>query len=319
MYNGAKASSIKKLKLAVEEYLSQYNNQPSITKIATKYKIGKNVLSSRLKQLGYEIINHQNKILFDETIFDVIDTEEKAYWLGFWYADGYIESSPLKNGVKSHYGVEISLKGDDYLHLEKFNRFIKHSKNIVKISNVTCNNSICKRCRWSVTNKHLWTTLNNLGCTPKKSLTIKFPDISLFANKKLIRHFIRGYWDGDGCLTWCDKEHKQAHVSVMGTEDFLTSLKQHLPLNFDYVLEKANINSSNEVTKQLSIHGRNGYELMKYLYSDSTIYLDRKYEKYLEYCRLYEESDRGLEGKNGEGCDANPVLNSEIAKGSESV
>jgi hypothetical protein len=58
MYNGAKASSVKKLKLAVEEYISEYNNEPSITKIATKYKIGRNVLSNRLKELGYEIINH---------------------------------------------------------------------------------------------------------------------------------------------------------------------------------------------------------------------------------------------------------------------
>ncbi len=61
-----------------------------------------------------------------------------------------------------------------------------------------------------------------------------------------------------------------------------------------------------------------GY-IFKKGYSNCTIYLDRKYEKYLEYCRLYEKSCRELENKNGEGCDANPVLNSEIAKGSESV
>lgn len=42
-------------------------------------------------------------------------------------------------------------------------------------------------------------------------------------------------------------------------------------------------------------------------------------KKYKEYCRLYEKSYRGLEGKNGEGCDANTVLNSEISQGFESV
>ena len=59
-------------------------------------------------------------------------------------------------------------------------------------------------------------------------------------------------------------------------------------------------------------------KLAYYLYNNSTIYLQRKYEKYLEYCRLYKELYRELLGKNGEGCEANAVVNSEIAKGSES-
>lgn len=317
LYNGAKASSVKGLKLAVEEYINNYNDQPSITKIAAKYKIGRNVLSNRLKDLGYEIINHQNKLKFDETIFDSIDTEEKAYWLGFWYADGYLDSRPLNPKVKPKYGLEISLKGDDFKHLEKFNIFMKHSKNIVKISDVKCGTTICKRCRWGVTNKHLWQTLNNLGCTPRKSLIITFPNISIFKSPNLIRHFIRGYFDGDGCLSWCDKKHTNPHVSVLGTEDFLTSVKKYLPLKFNYILEKANKDSSNKITKQFSVCGKNGYELAKYLYSNATIYLERKYEKYLEYCRLYEKSDRLLETKIMEGCDANHEVNSE-SKESES-
>lgn len=92
MYRGAKASSVKALKAAVEEYIDNYDNEPSLTKLAEKYKMSRGTISNRLKQLGYKVINHQNKLLFDETVFDCIDTEEKAYWLGFWYADGYIES-----------------------------------------------------------------------------------------------------------------------------------------------------------------------------------------------------------------------------------
>ena len=60
-------------------------------------------------------------------------------------------------------------------------------------------------------------------------------------------------------------------------------------------------------------------KLAYYLYNNSTIYLQRKYEKYLEYCRLYKELYGELSGKNGEGCDANTVVNSEITKGSESL
>ena len=50
---------------------------------------------------------------------------------------------------------------------------------------------------------------------------------------------------------------------------------------------------------------------MQYLYENATIYLDRKYEKYKEICRLYEESYRELEGNIGEGCDANTEITTE--------
>ena len=45
----------------------------------------------------------------DKDYFKVIDTEEKAYWLGFIYADGSISSQPLKNLTRKNYNFEISL------------------------------------------------------------------------------------------------------------------------------------------------------------------------------------------------------------------
>lgn len=97
-------------------------------------------------------------------------------------------------------------------------------KNKVKLEKTCCNGVICYRCRWIVYNIHLHKTLKSYGCVPKKSLILKFPKESIFKSSDLIRHFIRGYWDGDGCLTWADKEHKVANISVLGTKSFLTSI-----------------------------------------------------------------------------------------------
>lgn len=115
---------------------------------------------------------------------------------------------------------------------------MEHNKDNVKIGKVTCNNVECFRCRWSVTNKHLWSTLNNLGCVPNKSLILTFPSIDIFKNKDLIRHFIRGYFDGDGCFSRTFyKDEVFPKCSFLGTYEFISMVKT--------ILEKNNIHISN--------------------------------------------------------------------------
>lgn len=189
-------------------------------------------MSRKLKEIGVTIINRQNQIRFNENIFDTIDTEKKAYWLGFIYADGYIDSTPLEENKKSTYKFEISLKASDAGHLHKFNEFMEHNKDNVKIGSVMCNKTKCFRCRWYVTNKHLWNTLNNYGCTHRKSLTLKFPDSNIFNEESLIRHFIRGYFDGDGCFSRTFYKDKVFPCcSFLGTYEFLKVIKDILTEN----------------------------------------------------------------------------------------
>nr|DAG90196.1 MAG TPA: endonuclease [Crassvirales sp.] len=69
-----------------------------------------------------EIINTGSKSEFNRDFFSVIDTEEKAYWLGFLYADGFISASG--NTV----GLSISLKDID--HLKKYNNALNYTKGL---------------------------------------------------------------------------------------------------------------------------------------------------------------------------------------------
>lgn len=248
MKAGLTYKTVINVKLAIDEYIENYNNKPSLSKICKKYHVGSFTVSNKLKELGYEIINHQNKIKFNEHVFDSIDTEEKAYWLGFIFADGYISKIDDKQHI---YHFEISLKGSDKPHLDKFNKFMEHEDpNHVKVNKAECFNTgvITDRCRWCVRSKHLWETLNSYGCTPQKSLTLQFPNISIFKNNTLIKHFIRGYWDGDGCLSYINKEHTNADMSVLGTENFLIELQKNLPLKQKYVLYNNN-SLKNNITK----------------------------------------------------------------------
>lgn len=302
--SGYRLQTIIGLKLGVEEYIANIPNS-SISKICEKYHMTRKTLSDRLKVLGYKVINYQNELKFTENIFDSIDTEEKAYWLGFIFADGYVSTNSYK--------FELSLSATDSEHLTKFNEFMGHCRNNVKFGEVHQNDKIFKRCRWSVCNKHLWNTLCSYGCVPKKSLILRFPDINIFKSPDLVKHFIRGYWDGDGCISYANKAHSIMNIAVLGTEDFLSELKLQLPLKFDYALGY-NDKSKNLITRVLSVSGKNGLELLYYLYENSTIYLTRKFDKYKEYCRLYKELYRELQTKNGESTKANTVLNSETKK-----
>lgn len=284
---------------AIREYLNAEEKDQSLTKFADKYGLKRQTMSKYMKEMGYEIINHQNKCRIDETVFDEIDTEEKAYWLGFLMADGNIGNNEHK--------LEMNLAAKDWEHMKKFQDFLHYTNPEVRIREQYGRGT--EQCRFSIRNLHIWSALNNKGCTPKKSLTLVFPDLSIFKTQNLVRHFIRGYWDGDGSLGIYpvngNPDRLIEEVSVVGTESFLTSVA--------CILGHPNIKpySKGEYNKafKLSFSSLTARKIMRYLYEGATIYLDRKYEIYKKSCQLEEESSRKKSSKIGEDCDVNTEVN----------
>ena len=107
-------------------YKKLYEQGYTVTEIGRQLNVSRHTVSKWLKANNVNIINYTKVPKFDETIFDVIDTEEKAYWLGFIYADGSISSQTLKNLTRKNYNFEISLQKHDMEHLYKFNKFMKY-------------------------------------------------------------------------------------------------------------------------------------------------------------------------------------------------
>lgn len=293
------------INLAIYEYLNTPENERSLTKLGEKYGIKRQTISKYLKQQGIEVINYQNRSRLNEHVFDSMDSEEKFYWLGFLYADGNISSTGNR--------IEVHLSLRDLEHLEKFRKFL----NLTTEIRTGISNEGYAYCHLSVRNKHLWNTLNNLGCVPRKSLILKFPKLYIFPNKECILHFIRGYVDGDGCLTVYNQINHSTRtvLSLVGTESFLNTINT-LFGNKGYITNKSCNNWQNKAF-QISFSDVPSRKLARYLYENATIYLQRKYDKYLEFCRIEEESSRRQSSKIGEGCDANPEVSSEIAKGLE--
>lgn len=284
------------INIALKEYLNTPEKLRSLTRLGAKYGIKRQTLSKYLKERGYAVINHQNRCRINENIFDNINTEEKAYWLGFIFADGNISS----NGNR----FEINLSIKDLDHMIKLKKFLEYEEDIRIEVHKEFNTEIC---RMAVRNKHLWNTLNNAGCTPRKSLTLDFPHTSLFSSPVLIYDFIRGYCDGDGSLGIYKKLNNFCEsISFVGTELFLSKLETFLNIK-GYLKSKNTINYQNNAY-QLQYSSLKARQVARKLYGNATIFLKRKYNIYINFCQLEEESSKKKSSKNGESWDANTVL-----------
>lgn len=280
----------------LNDCINMYHNGYTCQQIGDKYNVSRQKISELLKENNVEV-KRKDLIYIEETLFDSIDTEEKAYWLGFMYADGNIDST------KKVIAVNLSEKDSD--HLEKFKKFLNYSHELMHVFDGKHH-----KCRLSVTNHHMWDTLNSYGCTPRKSLTVKFPSEDIFKDKSLIKHFIRGYWDGDGTLTWKNKEHTRAEMGALGTENFLNTMQKYLPIGFRKIQTKHPDGALE--CKSYQVEDTIAFKLAFFLYEGATVYMNRKYDVFKKYCRLYEKLYRELQTNIGEGCDANTEITGEI-------
>ena len=234
--------------------------------ISNELNINSSTIFRRCRKLGCHIPNYHNALKFDNTIFDNIDTEEKAYWLGFFYADGNVHST-----INS---VSFTLKGSDYNHLVKFCNFIHYQKQ-PRLSTIKSNGKEYSICKISVCDKHLKQRLIELGCPPNKSLILKFPDINIFSDKNLVYHFIRGYVDGDGCLTF--SKNGRLGLNIVGTKEMLEGIISIFPDNFRSVRKIKRLKTN---VYTIGNCGHNADIVCNKLYKDALIYLDRKYNRF---------------------------------------
>lgn len=247
----SKENGEKRVMLAYDEWIVTKGN--NIKSLAIKHK------TDPAKLTKYILSKNHILTSFDINVFEKIDTEEKAYWLGFLYADG--------NVSKKSNNVELSLQLSDIDHLYKYKLFLKSKLSIRKDK---------IRCRFTSGNKKFKKDLENLGCVPAKSLIITFPIIP----KHLTHHFIRGYFDGDGCITKNNKTSIWNTCSLCcGSRIFLEQLLDIL-YNAQIITKQNVYNIKNKNTKVFVLRDKNFISFMNYLYDDATIYLDRKYERY---------------------------------------
>lgn len=305
---GVSPKSVVNIKKAIDEYqkILTEGKEPNIYHLSQKYDVSHAAIKSNLQRLGIKVVRYPKKIQFNEHVFDVIDTEEKAYWLGFFAADGYITTK--------YNTVGISLASKDKEHVEKFAKFLGCPENVKFKKNSYTSAYLCE-----VGNAHLKNRLKSYGFDERKSYTLKFPNKSLFKDEELIVHFLRGHFDGDGCIAFHKKFRKKTkdfwcskRISLVGTKNYISGFQEYFNLWNNKILKGSTENCYTIRTESRA------QDVLELLYSNATIYLERKYNLYKNFAPHFAWAGEEKLLNIGESCDANTEIIEEVKESSTS-
>jgi hypothetical protein len=264
-------------KLPIEELINMFPNR-------NKKGIQQHAFKLNLKYL------HYNKDYFEN-----IDTKEKAYWLGFIYADGCVTTQDR---------VSILLSKNDEDHLQKFadclesNIKIRYQTIKKKTTEFVTTKGNTEACSISIKNTKLQKDLIDKGVTKNKTYNLVFPNSDILPNE-YIKDFIRGYFDGDGCyvFSWKERVRKDRgnkislrltkEINVVGKcEEFLKQMQLIIENECESKF-KLYYNPKGDIPTLRIMDKDNMFKFLNHIYYDNCVCLDRKYEKVkeiLNYC-----------------------------------
>lgn len=218
--------------------------------------------------------------------FSQIDTEYKAYILGFIYADGCL----IKPNGNRQGRLTISIQLEDGYILNPLRQAIVGKDYIVKYSPAQIRAGEKPQAVVNISSQWIYDDLVDLGCPPNKTIAgIKFPNIA----EELVHHFIRGFFDGNGCLNvdypknsyvsritgvkLRERNAIRGRLTYTSTDkSFLEALIRIIP-HTGYYMEtrtKGMETSMLKFERQGDVVG-----ILNYMYKDATVYLKRKRDK----------------------------------------
>lgn len=232
---------------------------------------------SELKRRGIPIRvkSDYKKYEVDESIFEEIDTEESAYWLGFIAADGYVSGGNLA----------IRLCERDVGHLEKFRKFIQSTHPVNKY-NAKIKGKEHPSCSIFIYSKKIINDLAKLNIVENKTRSFEVPRIPV----ELLKHFWRGFFDGDGSISSSTdpkrgRNVEKFNISITGNRLVVECFEKYVKSLLSTKSDSKNVKGTENYYFRVS--GNNSVKtILSEIYNNPKIYLDRKYEKVQECLSL---------------------------------
>jgi hypothetical protein len=243
--------------------VAAYAGGASIAEAARQLGVDRNTVRRALAQAGVVRrgqAESQRRYRVDHGFFDRIDTEARAYWLGFFAADGCVTGNE----------ITFCLAGKDADHLRRFAAAVGTDAP-VRVAAIPSRPDRVQA-QVFVYSAPMMAALAGHGFGVRKTLTAEWPRT---VPAELQRHFLRGVFDGDGC--WHGRSRLRLRFEVMGTATFLLGCQAHL-------MEAVGLGRTALVLREAQGRvGRLHYggihqvrRLYRHLYAGATIWLPRK-------------------------------------------
>lgn len=222
--------------------------------------------------------NTAKRKIEDEAIYENGLNKINSYILGIIYSDGCIS---YDNHTRK-YRITIAMNDLDVMN--KIHKLMTPNKKLYSYKHP---NGKVNTYSIISTNKKDIEFLFELGVIEKKSLMIEYPNIP----QKFDRHFIRGYFDGDGSIyksttnTYYNQMKKSYDYYYVrfttGSKNFAESLSYNLN-KYDI---QSNIYSDTRIDKNsfyVAIYKNESVKkFFEFIYTDCEIFMMRKYNKFI--------------------------------------
>lgn len=263
------------MELTQENYKELKDKGLKRSEIASAFEIPEWKLK---KHIAKECWGKPTPIIEFNDIFSTLD-EYSCYWGGFLAADGNVDS-------KSR--VRLMLQYDDIGHLEKFKQLLGSTHSI------SSNTTIYNRCSFEFTSKKVCEDLkSSFYIVPNKTDKLQFP---IHLTSEQLRHYIRGYFDGDGSI--CESFSNKNSLTATLYTTFSSGCKDFADMLFKFLQETLYLRGNNQdygTKSQIKFNTNDSVVLLNWMYGECEVYLDRKYAKYLSIVREGNRTTRVLD------------------------
>lgn len=214
-------------------------------------------------------------------------SNEMAYVLGFLYADGDMVDAISS---RTQY-IKFSSKDKNILNIIKSLLQSEHPIHSLPPRKILHRNGVYKSSELfylRIGSRKMFTDLKKIGLSPNKSKIIKFPNVA----RKYLSHFIRGYFDGDGCVHIEMAKGKKQKLILKRINVVFTSgskiFLQELSSSLKKITNFKNKVYNSDRSYQLRYSTSDSMQLFKFLYKNvlRDAYLKRKFKIFLKYFQL---------------------------------
>lgn len=269
--------SINNLKNKENIICQMYNDGYSSNKISNLLHISTSSVKKVLNKYDVQIrdASTSHKIYnCNESTFEICDSHEKAYWIGFLQADAAIINKRLV--------LALSIK--DKNHLEKFRSFMNSDHKILQYEQLMGETSVVKNkdkkyfyVYLGISSKKIIENLSKFSIIPNKSFTTKF---GINIPNEFIGSYMAGLLDADGFVT---VSNNKITIGFLGNENMTNNFQKTLLDNIKKLPNNQIINHPNSRNKSIRFSGKKVLDIGKFLYGKTPVYLERKRNKILSF------------------------------------